>query len=142
MANSRSSGSGQLKQPVAMALPSVAVQFDWLPPRAAGFLLGRIALQPLVRAPAVIIPLIQPELPLQILDIPKKQMIQILPAEGSDQPFDERMRPGNMRHRSHHLHPQHPEIGLPALELEQRIVVETESDRQTSTGQGLVEHAA
>jgi hypothetical protein len=40
------------------------------------------------------------------------------------------------------LHVQDPQIGLPAVELEERIMIRTEPRRQTLSGDGLVEHAA
>ena len=46
------------------------------------------------------------------------------------------------RHRLHSLHVQDPRIGLPAVELEQRIMISTEAGRQTLPGDGLVEPAA
>ena len=141
MANLYSSGDWQLEQPVAMALPSIGLKPDRFPTRAAGFLLRRIALQPLVRAPAVIISLIQLELSLQVQCSPKGQMIQVFPADAPDQPFDEPMRPGNLRHRLDSLHSQDSEIGLPALKLEEGIVVEAQPDGQSLTRDRLIEHA-
>ena len=51
------------------------------------------------------------------------------------------MQPGNVRHLSHRVHPQHSEVGLPALKLKQGIVVEAEPDGEALTQNGLVEHA-
>ena len=44
-----------------------------------------------------------------------------------DQPFHERMRQGRVRHRFDILHFEHPEIGLPLVEPEQRIVIRNET---------------
>ncbi len=52
------------------------------------------------------------------------------------------MRPGNLGHRLHPLHVQDAQIGLPAVELEQWIVIGTDPRRQSLPGDGLVEHAA
>jgi hypothetical protein len=42
----------------------------------------------------------------------------------------------------HRFHVQDPQIGLPAVEPEQRIMVGAEPGGQTLAGDGLVEHAA
>jgi len=42
----------------------------------------------------------------------------------------------------HRFHLQYPQIGLPAVEPEQRIMIGTEPRGQTLLGDGLVEHAA
>src|SRR5664279_1498379 len=51
------------------------------------------------------------------------------------------MRTGNQRHRLHGLDAQNPEVGLPALELEQRVMVEAQPDGEGLSADGLVEHA-
>jgi hypothetical protein len=114
-----------------MASPSVSLKSSPLQAGAAGFLVRGVPVQPLVHTKTVIIPLEKHQLSLQIRHVPNEQMIQILPTDGPDESFRERMRPGNVRHRLHCLHPQHPEVGLPALELKQGIVVETEPDGET-----------
>ena len=48
----------------------------------------------------------------------------------------------DLGHRLHRFHLQDPQIGLPAVEPEQRIVIGTEPFGQTLAGDGLVEHAA
>jgi hypothetical protein len=45
-------------------------------------------------------------------------------------------------HRLHCFHPQDAQVGLPAVEPEERIMIGTESRGQTLPGDGLVEHAA
>jgi hypothetical protein len=42
----------------------------------------------------------------------------------------------------HRFHVQDPQIGLPAVELEERIMIGAEPRGQTLPGDGLVEHAA
>jgi hypothetical protein len=61
--------------------------------------------------------------------------------DGPNEPFDERMRPRNPGHRLHCFHVQNPQIGLPAVELEQRIMIGNEPPWQAFSGIGLVEHA-
>ena len=52
------------------------------------------------------------------------------------------MGPGNLGHCLHRFHAQEPQIGLPAGEPEQRIMIGTEPRGQTLPGAGLVEQAA
>src|ERR1039457_5104368 len=52
------------------------------------------------------------------------------------------MGPGNLGHRLHCFHPQDAQVGLPAVEPEERIMISTEPRGQTLPGDGLVEHAA
>src|ERR1035437_4968102 len=84
----------------------------------------------------------QLQLSYQVTCRPKEQTIQILPAEGPDEPFNKWMGPGNLGHRLHGFHSQDAQIGLPAEEPEQRIMIGTEPRGQTLPGDGLVEHAA
>ena len=84
----------------------------------------------------------QLQLSYQVICRPKEQTVQILPAEGPDEPFDKWMGPGNLRHRLHRFHVQDPQIGLPAVEPEQRIMIGTEPRGQPLLGNGLIEHAA
>jgi hypothetical protein len=78
----------------------------------------------------------------QVICRPKEQTVQILPAEGPDEPFDKWMGPRNLGYRLHRFHSQDAQIGLPAVEPEQRIMIGTEPRGQTLPGDGLVEHAA
>jgi hypothetical protein len=48
------------------------------------------------------------------------------------------MGPRNLGHRLHPFHVQDPQIGLPALELEQRIVIRTKPRGQSVARDGLV----
>src|ERR1017187_3356363 len=75
-------------------------------------------------------------------EYPKEQTIQILPADGPDEPFDKWMGPGNLGHRLHCFHPQDAQVGLSAVEPEERIMIGTEPRGQTLPADGLVEHAA
>jgi hypothetical protein len=79
---------------------------------------------------------------LQVVCSPKEQAIQILSADSCDEPFDKWMGPRNLGHRLHRLNVQDPQIGLPAVEPEQRIMIGTEPYGRTLPGDGLVEHAA
>ena len=51
---------------------------------------------------------------LQVLSGPKEQTIQILAAEGRDEPLNKWMRPGHLGRRLQPLDVQDPQIGLPS----------------------------
>src|ERR1035441_4818374 len=93
-------------------------------------------------ASLVIVVFEQLQLSFQVICSPKEQPIQILPADGPDEPFDKWMGPGNLGYRLHRFHVQDSQIGSPAMELEQWIMVGTESRGKPLPGDGLVEHAA
>ena len=82
------------------------------------------------------------ELAIEIRCRPEKQLIQALTAKGSDQPFDERMRHGNERHRLDFLDLKDAEVGLPLLEPIQRIMIRTDIFRESRASNGVLEHAA
>jgi hypothetical protein len=81
-----------------MTGPGVVRKPDGLRAHGPGFLRGRIAVQPLMHAQAVIVPSIELKLTFQIGDVPKEQMIQVFPAEGPDEPFDKRMAQARQLH--------------------------------------------
>jgi hypothetical protein len=63
------------------------------------------------------------ELQLEIALVPKPDPIEILTTDGSDQSLDERMRTGCSGNGLELVDFKHPQVGLPALKAEQRIVV-------------------
>src|ERR1035437_2729378 len=95
-----------------------------------------------MHASRVIVVFEQLQLSFQVVCSPKEQTIQILPADGPDEPFDKWMGPGNLGHRLHRFHAHDTQIGLPAVEPEQRIMIGTEPRGRALPGDGLVEHAA
>ena len=95
-----------------------------------------------MHASRVIVVFEQLQLSFQVVCSPKEQTIQILPADGPDEPFDKWMGPGNLGHRLHGFYSQDAQVGLPAVEPEQRIMIGTEPRGQALPGDGLVEHAA
>ena len=82
------------------------------------------------------------QFPLQVWAIPKKNRVQILPANGPDEPLNKRMRDGHLIHAADGLDFKDAQIGLPTLEAKQRIMVQTETDGKAVTGNGVVEHPA
>lgn len=68
----------------------------------------------------------QAQLSFEIAGTPEGNVIQQLSTYGSDQSLDERVRQWHVRHGFDLAHIKDPEIGPPALKLEQRIVVAAE----------------
>src|ERR1039457_585823 len=87
-----------------------------------------------MHASRIVVVFEQLQLSFQVVCSPKEQTIQILPAEGPDEPFDKWMGPGNLGHRLHCFHPQDAQVGLPAVEPEVLIVAWSCSMLTTSTG--------
>src|SRR5258708_20295663 len=125
-----------------MALPTVILKADCLGFWAACFLSRRVARETLMHASRVVVVFERLQFVLQVVCGPKEQTIQILAAQGGDEPLNKWMRPGNPGHRLHSFHVQDPQIGLPTVKLEQRIVIGTKLLGQSVARDGLVEHAA
>jgi hypothetical protein len=70
-------------------------------------------------------------------------VIQQFSPDGSNQPFNERMRQGNVRDRFQLGDFKDPQVGAPLSELKQRIVIAAHADRQgILAANDLVEHPA
>jgi hypothetical protein len=80
--------------------------------------LRSVASQALVHPATIVIALKQLRFSFQISGIPKEQVVQILLPYRPDKPLDKGMGDGNARHRGDRFYSQHPQVGLPALELE------------------------
>src|SRR5215469_11356013 len=81
------------------------------------------------------------QLVFEIRRSPEQNVIQILPSNGADQPFHERMRQWNVGDGLDFCHVQYPEVGLPLVEPIKRIVIGTEEVRHpASPSNGAVEH--
>lgn len=63
------------------------------------------------------------ELPFEICARPEGDVIQECAANRADQTLDEGMGKRNIRHRLDLLGLENPEIGFPAMKLEQRIMI-------------------
>jgi phosphoglycolate phosphatase-like HAD superfamily hydrolase len=83
--------------------------------------------------PAMIVVITEvPQLPFEISGTPEGNVIQQLSTYGSDQPLDERVRYRHMRYGLDLAHVKNGQTGLPAMKLEQRIVVAIEMPRQAA----------
>ena len=81
------------------------------------------------------------QLVLEICRSPEQNVIQILPSNGADYPFHERMRQWNMRDGLDFCYFQYSQVGLPLVEPIKRIVIGAEEVRHTVLpSNGTVEH--
>jgi hypothetical protein len=79
---------------------------------------------------------------LQICTRPEQHVIQIFASNGANEPFHEGMRLGNVGDGLDFCHLQDPQIGLPWVELIERIMVGAEVLWQPAlTSNGAVNHA-
>jgi hypothetical protein len=83
----------------------------------------------------------RPMLVLQVRSIPIERMIQTFLPKSSDEPFDERMRNRDIQHGRDRFDTQDPQVGLPAVELKEGIVVEPRAKALALTRDSLVEEA-
>ena len=81
-----------------------------------------------------------PEIELEICTPPEQHVIQIFASNGAHEPFHEGMRQGNVGDGLDFCHLQDPQIGLPLVELIERIMVGAEVLWQPAlTSNGAVE---
>src|SRR5215469_9882660 len=81
------------------------------------------------------------QLAFEIRRSPEQNVIQILPSNGADWPFHERMRQWNVGDGLDFGHVQYPEVGLPLVEPIKRIVIGAEEVRHPALpSNGAVEH--
>jgi hypothetical protein len=78
----------------------------------------------------------------QVSAVPEEYPMKVLTPDCSDQPFDVRMRDRSVRNRLDFLDLEDAQIGEPAVESEQRVVVGTGVARQTLARTGAIEHPA
>ena len=63
------------------------------------------------------------QLTLQIERIPQEQAIEILAANGADQPFHKRMRGRHIRNRLDLIDFENAQVGEPAMKAKQGVVI-------------------
>ena len=78
----------------------------------------------------------------QVHGVPEGHAIEILPANGADQAFDERMRDRYVGNRLDFLDFEYTQVREPAVKAKQRIVIGAEVFRYGLAGDGVVEHPA
>ena len=90
----------------------------------------------------VVVPEVQ-QLPFEISGAPERDLIQELSPYRADQSFDERMRERHLGYRLDLRHVENAQIRLPAMELEQRVMIAAEVARPSELSSDcIVEHAA
>ena len=90
----------------------------------------------------IVIPLKIAELRLQISGRPEQRAVQTFVPDGPNQPFDERMREGDIRHGLNLFHIKDPQVRLPLVEPIQGIMVRTEVGRRRVASNRAIEHPA
>src|ERR1700688_3092852 len=109
-----------------MLLPSVLIKRS----RSRGFCTGALSWRGTVEraehARSVVIVPKCIQLPHQIRYGPEEDAVEIFSANGDDQPFDARMRYRRVRNRVDLLDLEYAQVGGPAVESKQRIVVGTQ----------------
>lgn len=78
----------------------------------------------------VVIVLERSQLPVQVSDIPKQDLVEILTADGPDQPFDEGVRDRYLRYRFNLLDTQNSQVSPRSVQHKQEII----SDFRPSDG--------
>jgi len=80
------------------------------------------------------------QLSLQIAGIPEEDMVKVFRANGSDESFNERMRDRCIRYGLNFVYTKNPQVRLPLVILEQRVVVCAEILRRASGFVSLASH--
>ena len=84
-----------------------------------------------------------PQFSFKVASCPIEDVIQHFSSDGSNQPFNERMRQGNVWDRFQLGDFKNPQVGAPLSEFKQWIVIAARADRQGNlAGNDLVEHPA
>ena len=123
VANSQSSGNRCLEQTAAMLPPSVVIKRSRSRGGCAGALRRRGAGERAMNAMRVVIVPELSQLPRQVDRVPEEHAIEVLAPDRADQPFDERMRDRSVRNRLDLLDLEDAQVGEPAVEAKQRVVV-------------------
>ena len=82
------------------------------------------------------------EFALEVNGVPKQDLVEEVSPDRSNEPLDKRVGNRNVGDGLEFLNIEHAKIGLPAMKLEQRVMVEAEVARDSLSGDGVVEHSA
>ena len=82
------------------------------------------------------------EFALEVNGVPKQDLVEEVSPDRSNEPLDNRVGNRNVGDGLEFLNIEHAKIGLPAMKLEQRVMVEAEVARDSLSGDGVVEHSA
>ena len=108
------------------AAPGVLIQRGWRWGWRTGALRRRGAVERAVNAMCVVVVSEFIQLPGQVDHVPEEHAIEILAPNRADQPFDERMRDRSVRNRLDLLDLEDAQVGEPAVEAKQRVVIGAE----------------
>ena len=123
VANSSSSGDRSLKQTSTMLPPSVAIECRRSGGGRSGELCRCRSSDRAVHTMGVVIARECVQLSRQVRGVPEEHLIEVLAPDRSDQPFDEWMRHWSIRNRLDLVDLEDAQVGEPAVEAEQRVVV-------------------
>lgn len=101
----------------------------------------RIAAESAVYSMVVEVCLERLELALEVNCVPEQRVVEEFLPNRADEPFHEGVGPRNVGNRLDLLDSQDPQIRLPTVKLEQRIVVGAEVARQALSRNGAVEQS-
>src|SRR5437016_4189740 len=79
---------------------------------------------------------------MQVEAVPEEGLVQILASNGSDEPFDERVRPRHKGDRLDFLDVEDPQIRSPTMISEERVMIGTDALGKWLASATLVEHTA
>ena len=130
-----------MEQAVTVCLPGELLQIGNSGRRTTTVFGRSCPSKPAVDARFIVISGESIELALQIDSVPEQAVIEIFPSDRAGQPFDKRVRARYKRDGLDFLDREHAQIGPPAMEAEQRVVVRTEMFRERLAGYGVVEHS-
>jgi hypothetical protein len=123
-------------------LPSKPTEFQWFPTQSSAGLLGSEAIETAVYPLTVVIVSKRQELALEVNGVPKQGLVEEVSPDRSNEPFHKRVGNRNVGDGLEFLNVEHAKIGLPAMKLEQRIVIGAEVTREALSGDGVVEQSA
>ena len=125
-----------------MLLPSVVIKHSAGGTGLAGCFRRGAATEGLVNAASVVINPERFEFLVQVDRVPEEYAIEILASDGPNQAFDERMRDRRVRNRLDLLDIEDAQVGEPAVESKQWVVVGAGVPGQALVRSGAIEHPA
>ena len=125
-----------------MPLPTVVIQRGGRGTECAGELRRRETRDGAMHAMAVVVIPERLQLSRQIRGVPEQDAIQVLAPDRADQTLNERMRHRCVGDRLDLLDLADAQVGAPAVEAKQRVVIGADVFRWGPAGDGMVEHSA
>ena len=120
----------QLIEFATVRLPTIRVNVSPLPFEIVTYLVRRLATERAMDPAPVVVVAERRQLSLQVHRIPEQSLVEELSAYRSYQALNERVTQWHISHRLDRLDFQHPQVGLPSMISEQRVVVGAEITRK------------